>query len=74
MLPIPSLSRHKLISMIGILEEKGIKKDDRGVMSTDDGSPLDLGTEGGETAAKKESKMAKLKEKLHIGHGKKSDA
>jgi hypothetical protein len=60
--------------MIGILEEKGIKKDDRGVMSTEDGSSPDLGTsDSHDTAAKKESKMAKLKEKLHIGHGKNLD-
>jgi len=51
-----------------ILEDKGIKKDDSGKMTTDDGSSPDLG--GGGNDVKKESKIAKLKEKLHIGSGK----
>lgn len=55
-----------------ILDEKGIKKDDRGVMSTEDGSSPSIGTSSTE-GVKKESKMAKLKEKLHIGTGKKLD-
>jgi hypothetical protein len=42
-------------------------------MATEDGTSPDLGSEGTD-GVKKESKMAKLKEKLHIGHSKKSDA
>ncbi|KAE9961373.1 hypothetical protein EG328_003470 [Venturia inaequalis] len=56
-----------------ILEEKGIKKDDHGKMATDDGSSPDLGSGSDDTPGKKESKMAKLKEKLHI-RSKKSES
>jgi len=53
-----------------ILEDKGIKKDDSGKMTTDDGSSPDLGGGDGGNDVKKESKIAKLKEKSHIGSGK----
>jgi len=53
-----------------LLEERGIKKDESGKMSTDDGSSPSL---GGSEEVKKESKIAKLKEKLHIGHGHKKE-
>lgn len=35
-------------------------------MTTEDGSTPDLGSGSDDTPGKKESKMAKLKEKLHI--------
>jgi hypothetical protein len=40
-------------------------------MATEDGSPPPVGA--GAEGAKKESKLAKLKDKLHIGTGKKLD-
>ncbi|TID18443.1 putative glycine-rich cell wall structural protein 1 protein [Venturia nashicola] len=55
-----------------ILEEKGIKNDDHGKMASDNGSSLDIGS-GSSDTPKKESKMTKLKEKLHI-HSKKSES